>query len=63
MNYVVCIIPYVKTQILLVAVNLDFVRHLFSIGNHEAATPLSESHGEPGQLLHKEFQILSKERW
>jgi len=62
MNYVVCIIPYLKTQALLVAIELDFARHLFSIGNHQAALALSERLGEPGQQLHKEFQILSEER-
>jgi len=59
MMWVVCIIPYLKTQALLVAIDLDFARHLFSIGNHQAALALSERLGEPGRQLHKEFQILS----
>jgi hypothetical protein len=62
MNWVVCIIPYLKTQALLVAFDLDFGRHLFSIGKQEATMPLSERFREPGRQLHKEFQILSEER-
>jgi hypothetical protein len=49
-------------QPLLIAVDLDFARHLFSIGNHQAALALSKKLGVPGQQLHKEFQILSEER-
>jgi len=46
MNYVVCIIPYLKTKALLVAIDLDFARHLFpmkqlfSKGKHQAALAL-----------------------
>jgi hypothetical protein len=62
MNWLICVVPYLKTQALLVAVDLDFARHLFSVGNHQAALALSERLGETGQELHKEFQILSEER-
>jgi hypothetical protein len=55
-------IPYLMSQPLLIAVDLDFARHLFSIGNHQAALVLSKKLGEPGLQLHKEFQILSEER-
>jgi hypothetical protein len=50
------------SQPLLIAVDLNFARHLFSIGNHQAALALSKKLGVPGQQLHKEFQILSEER-
>lgn len=51
-----------STEPLLIAVDLDFARQLFSIRNHQAALVLSKKLGEPGQQLHKEFQILSEER-
>jgi hypothetical protein len=48
MNWVVCIIPYLKAQALLEAINLDFASYLFSTGNHKATMPLCERIREPG---------------
>jgi hypothetical protein len=62
MNQLGCEFPYLKSQPLPIAVDLDFARQLFSVGNHQAALALSKKLGEPGQQLHKEFQILSEER-
>jgi hypothetical protein len=61
MNELVYGYPYLKPQPLFIAVDLDFARQLFSIKNHQAALVLSKKLGEPGQQLHKEFQILSEE--
>ncbi|KAJ9582833.1 hypothetical protein L9F63_022829, partial [Diploptera punctata] len=47
---------------LFIAVELDFARLMFSVGNHQAALALTQRLGEAGQQLHKEFQILSEEK-
>ncbi|GLH00339.1 Uncharacterized protein GBIM_06748 [Gryllus bimaculatus] len=49
------------SELLANAVKLDFAKHLFSLGSHQAALQLSQQLGPAGEKLCKEFMILASE--
>ncbi|XP_067012842.2 WD repeat-containing protein 11 [Anabrus simplex] len=55
------IYPRSASEPLLAAVELDFARLLFNLGNQSGAIALSSKLGATGEKLHREFQILASE--